>query len=275
MAGAGGARLPLVLIRGAGDLGSGVAWRLRRAGFPVVMTELAEPLVVRHTVSFAEAVFAGATTVEGVRAERVASAEQAAERATAGLVAVLVDPDGGAVAALRPGVLVDARMAKRVLDTRIADAPLVVALGPGFVAGVDCHAVVETNRGHRLGRVYWQGPAEPDTGVPATIAGHGFDRVLRAPAAGPLAAVRVIGAELEAGDLIARVADRPVVAPFAGVLRGLLHDGLIVAAGQKIGDVDPRAQPEHCHTISDKALAVAGGVLEAVLTALPVRPADD
>jgi xanthine dehydrogenase accessory factor len=256
---------PFILIRGAGDLATGAAWRLARCGLPVIMTELAQPLVVRRTVSFAEAVYAGRVTVEGLTAEHVATIEQAAALARTGVVAVLVDPDGAALPVLHPPAVVDARMAKRVLDTRISDAPLVVALGPGFTAGVDCHAVVETNRGHDLGRVYWRGSAEPDTGTPGGIAGHGADRVLRAPRAGVLVAVHAIGDALAPGEMVARVDGEAVLAPFAGMLRGLLHAGLTVQAGQKIGDVDPRARREHCFTISDKALAVAGGVLEAIL----------
>ena len=169
---------------------------------------------------------------------------------------------------LKPDVLVDAIIAKRNLGTRITDAPLVIALGPGFTAGVDAHAVVETNRGHYLGRVIHQGGAEPDTGVPGEIAGHGIDRVLRAPAAGVFQSVRAIGDTVAAGEMVATVGEAPVVAPLGGVLRGLLRDGLKATAGMKVGDVDPRAKREHCFTISDKALAIAGGVLEAVLAGL-------
>ena len=257
----------LILVRGAGDLASGVIARLHRAGFRVVATELAQPTVIRRTVAFAQAVYDGETRVEEIIARR-ASLHEAPSLLAAGIVPVLVDSDGAAAASLKPDVLVDAIIAKRNLGTRITDAPLVIALGPGFTAGVDAHVVVETNRGHYLGRVIHQGSAEPDTGVPGEIAGHGIDRVLRAPSAGVFRSVRAIGDTVASGDVVATVGAAPVVAPLGGVLRGLLHDGLTATAGMKVGDVDPRAEREHCFTISDKALAIAGGVLEAVLAGL-------
>lgn len=257
-------RGPLVLVRGAGDLATGCAVRLSRSGFAVVMTELAEPTAVRRTVAFSEAVVAGTATVEGVVARRVDAA--AARRVVrGGEVALVVDPDGRRVAGLVPDVVVDARMAKRNLGTRRRDAPIVIGLGPGFVAGQDVHAVIETNRGHALGAVILAGAAEPNTGVPGEIGGHGAERLLRAPATGRLRAFREIGERVEAGDAVGEVEGEPVQARIGGVLRGFLRDGSAVRAGQKIGDVDPRAKREHCFTVSDKARAVAGGVLEAVL----------
>lgn len=262
----GALRDTLILMRGGGDLATGVAVRLVRAGFPLIITELAQPLVVRRTVALATAVPAGEVTVEGVTASRVDSAATAAERAGTGIVPVLVDPDGVAIEVCRPAVVVDARMAKRNVDTRRDDAPLVVALGPGFTAGVDCDAVVETNRGHLLGRVYWSGTAEPNTGIPGIVKGYGAERVLRAPVAGTVTTHRHIGDHVDEGELVASVEGEPVRAPFPGVLRGIIADGTPVPAGLKIGDVDPRGVCEHCFTISDKSLAVGGGVLEAVLT---------
>jgi len=264
----------LVLLRGGGDLATGVAHRLHRAGFGVVITELAQPLCVRRAVSFAEAVYAGAITVEGVTARLVTDADAVPSEArvravlAAHEIPVLVDPQGRALDLLRPTVVVDARLAKRNLDTSLHDAPLVIGLGPGFTAGVDCHAVVETNRGHHLGRVYWQGGAEPDTGQPEPVRGFGVDRVLRAPCAGVFVGRKRIGDAVLAGEIVAEVDGAPVVATFSGVLRGLLHDGLTVAAGLKVGDLDPRGVHEHCFTISDKARSVGGGVLEAVLYGL-------
>lgn len=258
----------LILLRGGGDLGSGVAHRLHRAGFSVVITELPQPLCVRRAVAFAEAVYAGAATVEGVTARLVADANAARATLAAGDIPVLVDPQGRALAELRPAVVVDARLAKRNLGTTLHDAPLVIGLGPGFTAGVDCHAVVETNRGHNLGRVYWQGGAEPDTGQPEPVRGYSVDRVLRAPCAGIFAGRKQIGDAVSAGDVVAEVDGAPVVAAFSGVLRGLLHDGLTVSAGLKVGDLDPRGVREHCFTISDKARSIGGGVLEAILHGL-------
>lgn len=261
----------LVLIKGAGDLASGVAFRLHRAGFPVVMTELPQPLVVRRAVAFAEAVYAGETQVEGIVARRAESADQVPALFAQGVIPVFVDPEGRLVSVLRPQVLVDGVMAKRNTGTRISDAPLVVALGPGFTAGVDCHAVIETNRGHNLGRVLWKGTAEPDTKEPAPVAGFRAQRVLRAPCDGVLRAHKAIGDWVKAGEVVAQVGDCEIVAPFDGFLRGLIHDGVQVSAGLKVGDVDPRARREHCFTVSDKSLAIGGGVLEAILSAPQLR----
>jgi xanthine dehydrogenase accessory factor len=235
------------------------------------MTELPAPLAVRRTVAFAEAVYAGHTTVEGMVARRVNDAAEALAVAREGDIALLVDPQATSVRTLRPLVLVDAIMAKHNTGSRISDAPVVIALGPGFVAGQDCQAVVETNRGHWLGRVYWHGAAQPDTGVAAPIAGYSAERVLRAPDDGIVEAVCEIGDSVRAGQPIAAVAGQSVLAPFDGVLRGLIRPGMRVSAGQKIGDVDPRAEREHCFTISDKSLAIGGGALEAVLAAPAVR----
>jgi xanthine dehydrogenase accessory factor len=258
----------LVLVRGAGDLATGVAWRLKRAGFGVIMCELARPLTVRRAVAFSTAVGEGSVAVEGIRAVR-ATATEAAALVHSDAVPVMVSPGLPPLAA---DVVVDARVAKRALDTRIRDAPLVVALGPGFEAGRDCHAVVETMRGPRLGRVYWQGSAAPNTGTPGVIAGRGAERVLRAPAAGRARWHARIGDVVAGGAVLGTVAGVPVRAPFHGLVRGLIAEGTRVREGLKIGDVDPRPDTEWAE-ISDKALAVAGGVLEAILTWLSTGPA--
>lgn len=252
---------PLVVVRGGGDLATGVIVRLVRAGFPVVVTELAAPLTVRRTVALSSAVTDGEATVEGVTARRVDLAD-AMVLARTGVVPIVVSPTLPPIGA---EVVVDARLAKRNLDTTITDAALVVALGPGFVAGVDCHAVVETNRGHRLGRVLWHGAAEPNTGTPGLVAGRAAERVIRAPGAGLLAWSVAIGDVVVEGQEIGRLDGQPIIAPFRGMVRGLLRDGP-VSARLKIGDIDARVDPAMCHEISDKALAVAGGVLEAILT---------
>jgi xanthine dehydrogenase accessory factor len=254
----------LILLKGAGDLGTGVAWRLHRAGLPVVISELAQPLVVRRTVALASAVYEGEIAIEGVTARRAENFDDARKLLDTGIIPVLVDPATRACGFFAPTVLVDAIMAKRNTGTRITDAPLVVALGPGFTPNVDCHAVVETQRGHNLGRVYWNRAAAENTGVPGEIGGKGAERVLRASVRGRVTSVRKIGDKVKPGEVIATIDGEVVVAPFDGILRGLVHDGLTVHAGMKIGDVDPRAAREHCFTISDKALAVGGGVLEAV-----------
>ena len=258
---------PLVLIKGAGDLASGVAYRLYRCGFPVVMTETGRPLAVRRGVAFAQAVFDSEMTVQEVTARRVQGTEAARSALQQRFIPVLVDPEAACRADLEPAVLVDGIMAKANLGTSRADAPLVIALGPGFVAGGDCHVVVETNRGHDLGRVLLSGPASPNTGVPGEVGGQAGKRVLRAPCAGRLLPRHVIGDQLAAHELIATVGDHEIRAPFAGVLRGLIHESVPLRAGMKIGDVDPRGIHSHCFTISDKGLSIAGGVLEAILAA--------
>jgi xanthine dehydrogenase accessory factor len=256
-----------VVVRGGGDLASGVIYRLAKAGFPVTVTELTHPLAIRRAVAYASAVYEATITVGGLTARRVERTADVTHVQAAGEIPVLVDDAGKALTALKPVVVVDARLAKRNLGTTIGDATLVIALGPGFEAGKDCHTVIETSRGHNLGRVIWSGSAEPDTATPGDIQGHAADRVLRAPADGYVTPRAAIGDRLEEGDAVAVVGDQPVVAPFDGVLRGLIHRSVAVTRGMKIGDIDPRAVREHCFTISDKSLAVGGGVLEAILSA--------
>ena len=259
----------LVVIKGGGDLATGVAHRLFRAGFRVLVTEISQPTVVRRTVSFGEAVYAGECTVEGVRARLAGSIREASELSRRELVPVLVDPQTECVGQLRPRAIVDGIMAKANTGTTIQDADVVVALGPGFTAGVDCHAVIETNRGHHLGRAIIAGPASPDTGVPGSIDGETERRILRAPGAGIVQTRAAIGDTVCVGDVVAEVGGEAVRSSLNGVLRGLLHDGLAVSSGMKVGDVDPRAKPDHCFTISDKSLAVGGGALEAIMMLLP------
>jgi len=260
-----------ILVRGGGDLASGVVVRLHRAGWQVLVTELARPLAVRRYVSFAEAVYDGEISIEGVRGLRIDRLDDVNPSIADGVVPVLVDPSLESLARFEPHVLIDGRMTKRPPETDIGAAPLVIGLGPGFTAGVDCHAVVETNRGPAMGRVLWEGQAQADTGVPERVAGYQVERVLRAPADGVIEPFVEIGNLVSAGDLIAEVAGEPVIAAFDGVVRGLIKPGLKIRAGEKIGDIDPRGDPRLCWMVSDKALAVAGGVLEAILSWKPVR----
>lgn len=260
-----------VLIRGGGDLASGVAVRLHRAGFEVLVTELPNPLVVRRTVSFAEAVFSQTVQVEEVTGRLAQASIQVREILEKREVAVLVDPDLAHLAAFSPLVLIDARMRKRPPETGLDAAPLVIGLGPGFTAGTDCHAVIETMRGHFLGRVIWQGIPLADTGIPDSVLGKDTERVLRAPEDGVLQSHKQIGDLITAGDLIARVNGEGLRAPFDGVLRGLVHDGLQVRMGMKIGDLDPRSDPVYTQLVSDKSLAIGGAVLEAILTRPEIR----
>lgn len=275
----------LVAVKGAGDLASGVIHRLVRAGFPVLATELARPTVVRRTVAFAEAVARGTITVEGVTARLATSPEDIKAALAAGEVPVVVDEDGTMLkhilgnhkgSPLQLTVLVEATLSKYNSGITRNDAAIVIALGPGFEAGKDVHAVIETNRGHNLGRVYLEGCAEPDTGVPGSIGGYTIERLLRAPGAGKLYGVRQIGDLVQAGETVALVQREkndamPVTAAITGILRGLVRDGLDVRQGTKVGDIDPRAAREHCFTISDKSRAVAGGVLDAILYFLNKR----
>lgn len=254
----------LVVIKGAGDIATGIAHRLFRSGFSIVMTELPEPTAIRRTVAFAEAVFSQKVTVEGVTAVKALETE-AVRIAGDGLIPVVVDEAAGNLKIWKPWAVVDATLAKRNTGTAINQAAVVIGVGPGFTAGMDVHAVVETKRGHYLGRVITQGPAFADTGIPGDIGGYTKERILRAPCAGVFQAVCRITDSVQAGQLVATVNKQPIVAEIDGVLRGLLKDGITVEEGLKIGDIDPRCVPKHCFTISDKARAVGGGVLEALL----------
>ena len=260
---------PLVAVKGAGDLATGVMHRLTRAGFQVMASELAQPTVLRRTVAFAEAVTQGRIAVEGITACHVSTRDEVLQAFERGEVPVVVDPEGAFIKNLHPTVLVEATLSKRNSGITINDAPIVIALGPGYEAGKDAHAVIETNRGHNLGRIYMQGCAEPNTGVPGMVGGYAAERLLRAPCAGLLYGLRQIGDQVQAGETVALVKEgetsSPIIAAIPGILRGLVRDELPVHAGMKVGDIDPRAAREHCFTISDKSRAIGGGVLEAVM----------
>ena len=266
----------ITLIRGGGDLASGVALRLYRAGLRLIITELPQPLVVRRFVSFAEAVYSGSCQVEGVKAVKAGDLDQALQISDSGQIPVLVDPEASSLLELclrqAPLVLVEARMTKLPPITPLNSVSLVIGLGPGCVAGQNCHAGIETNRGHQLGKVIWEGATEADTGEPDTVLNQGGSRVLRAPTQGFIRTCTQIGQHVEAGQLVAEVEGIPVTAPFPGVIRGLIHTGLPVSNGLKIGDVDPRDEARYCYLVSDKALAVGGGVLEAILSTTFLRP---
>ena len=269
----------IVFLRGGGDLASGVAMRLFRAGLKVIITELPEPLVVRRLVSFANAVYEGRTAVEDIQARRASDLQEAFKILEQGRVPVLVDPHNDNLKRYREQspegaatVLVDGRMTKKYTGYHREEASLVIGLGPGFIAGENCHVAVETNRGHFLGRLIWQGAPQADTGVPGSISKHGADRVMRAPADGFLTAHAAIGDLVKAGQQVAEVAGQAVSAPFDGVLRGLIYPGLEVRQGLKIGDVDPRGEPLFCSLVSEKSLAIGGSVLEAILSQATLRP---
>ncbi len=261
----------LVIVKGGGDLATGTIHRLWRSGFPVIVTEIDNPTMVRRTVSFAECLYTGRFEVEGITADRAAGGSPEEKLAAAralldeGIVPVMVDPEAAIVPLASPTVLIDAIIAKRNIGTRIDQADIVIGVGPGFTAGIDAHAVIETARGHDIGRVILEGGAEPNTGVPGPIGGYTTERLLRSPAAGRFEPRRVIGDIVEAGDVVGAAGGREIRAEIRGVLRGLLREGIEVTEGFKVGDVDPRAKPSHCHTISDKSRAIGGGVLEAIM----------
>jgi xanthine dehydrogenase accessory factor len=255
----------IVLIKGAGEQASGVAHRLSRCHFKVVMTELPFPLAERREVSFCEAVYEGQKEVEGLIAELAQTTADIHRIWGSNRLPILTCEAGKIERDLRPHVVVDGRMAKRNLGTKISEAPLVIGLGVGFEAGVDVHVVVETNRGHNLGRVIYQGKAESNTGIPDDICGLTVERVFHAPKTGRFLARKKIGDYVEAGEVVAYIDEIPITSKICGVVRGILRDGLEVRKGVKAGDIDPRGIREHCFTISDKPRAIAGGVLEVIL----------
>ncbi|MDO5695946.1 MAG: selenium-dependent molybdenum cofactor biosynthesis protein YqeB [Eubacteriales bacterium] len=257
-----------VLIKGAGDLASAVALRLYRAGCQILMTDIPEPTTVRRTVSFSPAVYEKEVFVEDVRGMLVSDVEAAEAAIRSGAVAIIVDPGAACLPIWQPDVLVDAILAKKNLGTTIDQAPLVIGLGPGFHPGKDCHCAIETARGHYLGRVlYDRAPAE-NTGVPGLIGGYGRERIIRTGEAGRIHPLVAIGDCVKRGDKVAEVVNErgifPVLALIDGVVRGMLQEGAAVFRGMKAGDIDPRGEPAHCMTVSDKGSAIGGGVLEAI-----------
>ena len=262
----------LIIVRGAGDISTGTIHRLFRAGFPVLALEAERPSAIRRKVAFSEAVYDGKAEVEGVTAVRIADAAQADAVWMSGAVPLLTDPAGESIRGLKPAVVVDAILAKKNLGTSMDMAPLTIALGPGFVAGQDVHYVIETMRGHDLGRIISRGSATANTGVPGIIAGYGAERVIHAPAEGVFHMHRDIGSMVEQNEIIGTILSKeeeiPVRTQLTGVLRGIIRDGYAVPKGFKIADVDPRrGELKNCFTISDKARCIAGSVLELVSAA--------
>ena len=259
----------MVIVRGAGDISTGTIYRLFRAGYPVLALETDHPSAIRRKVAFSEAVYDGTATVEDLTAVRISDAGQAEEIIRQGSVPLLADPAGESIRQLKPEVLVDAILAKKNLGTTIGMAGLTIALGPGFEAGRDVHYVIETMRGHNLGRIISRGSAMPNTGVPGVIGGYGAERVIHSPAAGVFRPCMEIADEVQAGETIGTVdtgtEEIPVTTRIADILRGIIRDGYPVTEGFKLADVDPRLEEKkNCFTISDKARCIAGSVLELV-----------
>ena len=260
----------LIIVRGGGDLATGTIYKLKKSGFPVLILEVPNPSAIRRNVAFCEAVYQGTQTVEDMTCYLVESVEQAEQFINEGKLCVLVDPMGESIARLKPLAVIDAILAKKNLGTNRNMAPITLALGPGFVAGEDVDAVIETKRGHNLGRVLWEGAAAPYTGIPGIVGGYGKERVIHCPAKGILRNVKKITDTVSRGEVIAVVETEdgnvPVEATLDGILRGLIRDGYPVHVGFKMADIDPRAEEyENCFPISDKARCIAGGVLEALL----------
>ena len=257
----------LICIRGAGDLATGIAVRLFRSNFKIIMLDIEKPTTVRRTVSFSEAIRLGKTSVEEITAVRAKNLADSFEIIKSGNIAVLVDPDGKEIKNISPDVLIDAIIAKKNLGTKINDAKIVIGVGPGFTVGIDCHSVIETKRGHTLGRAFYEygDQAIPNTGTPGNIAGFSSERVLRAPCDGIISPKIEIGTIVKAGEVAAMVDDCPLYCTIDGMLRGMLAPGLKVFKGMKSGDIDPRGQDVDYLKVSDKALSIGGGVLEAIL----------
>lgn len=258
----------LIVIRGAGEMATGVACTLHRANLRrILMLEVPAPLAVRRRVAFCEAIHEQSKAVEGIEAVRITTEAELPGTWASCRIAVRIDPKGESIRSCQPDCLVDATLAKHNLGTAKSDAPLVIALGPGFTAGRDCHVVVETNRGHNLGRLIAAGMAAANTGIPGNIDGFTWERVVRAPSDGLFTTDKSIGDSVGAGETIGRVGAAPVTANIAGILRGLIRPGSAVTAGLKIGDIDPRHEAAYCDSISEKARTLGGAVLEAILAA--------
>lgn len=255
----------MVLIKGAGDLATGIAYRLKKSGFDVVMTEIHKPTTVRRTVAFSQAVFDNEIVIEGIKGVKVNNINEIYEEIREGNIPIIIDEKAEIIKELRPNVVVDAIIAKKNLGTSIEDAPIVIGVGPGFEARVDCHLVVETKRGHYLGKVIEEGSAIPNTGVPGNIGGYTRERIIRASSNGKIKPLVAIGDFVKKGDIVAYIDGIEVLAEIDGIVRGMLQEGIEVFKGMKSGDIDPRCEKDHCFTISDKARSIGGGVLEAIM----------
>ncbi|WP_252232196.1 selenium-dependent molybdenum cofactor biosynthesis protein YqeB [Clostridium sp. ZBS15] len=255
----------MIVIKGAGDLATGVATRLKKCGFNIVMTEISQPTTVRRTVAFSQVVYDEKVEVEGITAVLASNKEDINKIVEEGNVAVLVDEKAKIIDEIKPEIIIDAIIAKKNLGTKIDDANIVIALGPGFTAGIDCHCVIETKRGHYLGKAIYKGSAIPNTGVPGEVGGFSKERIIRATTDGKILPVSNIGDYVKKGDIVAYVNEIPVFAKLDGIVRGMLQKDVSVFKGMKSGDIDPRCEKNHCFTISDKARSIGGGVLEAIL----------
>ncbi|WP_195989245.1 selenium-dependent molybdenum cofactor biosynthesis protein YqeB [Clostridium sp. D53t1_180928_C8] len=255
----------LVVIKGAGDLATGIAYRLKKSGFDVIMTEIDKPTTVRRTVAFSQAIFDNEVEIEGIKGIKVRNINEIYDQIKKNNIPIIIDEKADIIKELKPEVVVDSIIAKKNLGTSIKDAPIVIGVGPGFEAKVDCHLVVETKRGHYLGKVIEHGTAIPNTGVPGNIGGYTKERIIRASADGKIKPVVSIGDFVIKGQVVAYIDGVEVLAEIDGIVRGMLQEGIEVFKGMKSGDIDPRCEKDHCFTISDKARSIGGGVLEAIM----------
>lgn len=255
----------IVLIKGAGDLATGIAYRLKKSGFDIVMTEIDNPTTVRRTVAFSQAIFDNEIEIEGIKGIKVNNINEIHKEIKKGNIPIIIDKEANIIKKLKPKVIVDAIIAKKNLGTSINDAPIVIGVGPGFEAKKDCHLVIETKRGHYLGKVIEEGSAIPNTGIPGNIGGYTKERIIRASSNGKIRPVVKIGDYVKKGEVVAYIDDVEVLAEIDGIVRGMLQEGIEVFKGMKSGDIDPRCEKDHCFTISDKARSIGGGVLEAIM----------
>jgi len=255
----------IVVVRSGGDIGTAVAHMLHRSGFKVLILEIANPLAIRRRVAFCEAIFDDEIVVENVTSKKANNSKEIYEFWDRDLIPIFIDENGDVLKEVKADVVVDAILAKKNTNTTMDMAKLTIGLGPGFIAGVDVHLVIETNRGHDLGRIIFSGEAEKNTGIPGKILGYAAERVLRAPCDGRVKIIKSIGDLVEEDETILFVDDMPVKSKIKGVIRGCIREGTFVTKDLKIGDVDPRGESEYCDTISDKARCIAGGVLEGIL----------
>lgn len=255
----------IVLIKGAGDLATGIAYRLKKSGFDIVMTEIDNPTTVRRTVAFSQAIFDNEIEIEGIKGIKVNNINEIHKEIKKGNIPIIIDKEANIIKKLKPKVVVDAIIAKKNLGTSINDAPIVIGVGPGFEAKKDCHLVIETKRGHYLGKVIEEGSAIPNTGIPGNIGGYTKERIIRASSNGKIRPVVKIGDYVKKGEVVAYIDGVEVLAEIDGIVRGMLQEGIEVFKGMKSGDIDPRCEKNHCFTISDKARSIGGGVLEAIM----------
>ena len=259
----------LVVVRGGGDIATGTIYKLARCGFHVLVLEIAHPSAIRRNVAYSEAVYDGHKEVEGIECVLIHSLDELESVFKENKIAMMVDPEGSSIDILKPEIVIDAILAKKNMGTSSNMAPITIGLGPGFCAGKDVHVVVETMRGHNLGRLIYQGHALPNTGVPGNIKGYSKERVIHSPCAGVCHNVKKITDIVEKGEIIAYIDKTPVYASMSGLLRGLIQNGYNVTSGFKMADIDPRVDEyQNCFTISDKARCIGGGVLEAILHGL-------